>query len=345
MPIPGGHDHVCSTCSALIPDVDLESGAAIALLGKKYCATCKGHAVKDVSLDDLMEGSPAAPSPAKAPAAAKPAPKAAPRPAAAAPRTPVSGRPASSGRNRLKPVRRSSSKGPLIALVVILAVAALLAVVVINVSSGGPKPRPNPGAGTSTPTPEVPPETADSKAQLEFLKVETLSRRSDMSLDLILAAIEKAAPVCKGTPYEAKLEELRNNTIKQKEFVGAQEALQGLVDKIRLEVQADKDFRRYGELMEKLRSARQTASKGAPKKLAELQKIQSEYSSRYENAAKPFFDEINNAAQVLSREGRYDDALAQINRFPVHLRHSGAWNGLMRLKKGIEASRRRKRRP
>ena len=48
----------CSTCSAMVPDADLESGAAIALLGKNYCATCKSQAAKEVSLDDLMDDVP-----------------------------------------------------------------------------------------------------------------------------------------------------------------------------------------------------------------------------------------------------------------------------------------------
>src|SRR5436190_8604297 len=76
----------CDSCGSPIPDSDLETGAAVTLLGKRYCAGCKTEAIQGVSLEDLS-GAPAAPvrKPAAAakPAAAKAAP---PPPAPSSPR-------------------------------------------------------------------------------------------------------------------------------------------------------------------------------------------------------------------------------------------------------------------
>src|SRR6185503_14054071 len=71
----------CDSCGSPIPDSDLETGTAITLLGKRFCAGCKTEAIQGVSLDELG-GRPAAPRAA----APKPAP---PRPPPATRTPPV----------------------------------------------------------------------------------------------------------------------------------------------------------------------------------------------------------------------------------------------------------------
>src|SRR5206468_4717643 len=54
---------ICDTCGKTITDEDLETGSAIAVLGKSYCPACKAEAMKEISLEDLAKPS-ASPRPA-----------------------------------------------------------------------------------------------------------------------------------------------------------------------------------------------------------------------------------------------------------------------------------------
>src|SRR5689334_291406 len=95
----------CDSCGSPIPDSDLETGNAVTLLGKRYCAGCKTEAIQNVSLDDLAArpGS-AASAPRPAPSPARPAVKAPPRAAAPAPAAPKAAAPA--------PAKTPAAKAP-----------------------------------------------------------------------------------------------------------------------------------------------------------------------------------------------------------------------------------------
>jgi len=335
---------VCSRCGAGIPEEDLETGSAISVLGKSFCAACKGKAVQDISLDDLMEAStqPGRPSPLASSQPAAPARTPAPKPAAAAAPTPRASPPPrrpETARLRIAQLRRRS-KAPLVAG----AAAALVAVAVtafLVTRDRGPKPpavTPNPPVTTSSTgdPPKPPADLRMEKAQVAFTSAEMSARRADLDYDQVLAGIENARPACKGTPYETKLEELRNRVLKEKDIVEGTRILNPLVDELKAAVAADPNFARYADLVPSFEKARELASRSSPQKLGEINVLQSDYSGRYEKAAEPFHAEIKEYAAAVADEKRYDLALKKIDTFPVHLRRSGAWKELEKLKQDIE---------
>jgi hypothetical protein len=336
----------CDSCGSPISDSDLESGAAITLLGRRYCTSCKTEAIQNVSLEELADK----PAPRPAPSKAPPRP-----PVASASRAPVKPpepppAPARSEK-KLVPKRATSaptapSRAPLL-----IGIAALVVVLVIVggivAFRGGPSAPPGHGSTDPGPsskkTPAPPGQDRETQAAEAYAKVELLTRRAGVSVELILAAVEKARPACRGTEWEKRLEELRSKAAREKETEDAARDLSPLVDELKGAVATDPEFKRYAELQPKFQLALEMAGKTAAARMPEIRALQKEYNGRYERTAEPFYNEINEAATSLSEERRYDDALKRIDTFPQYLRHSGAWLSLEQLKKDIE--RRRKQLP
>jgi hypothetical protein len=333
----------CTACSKPIPEIDLESGAAIAILGKSYCAACKAEAMKSISLEDLMR--PAAERTAKPPppkaVAAPPPPKAAPTPEKKAPPPQATPRPAPPGKTppgrRAVPLPPRRSKATLVASLLVGA-GAVLALVVLATSGKGPakKPEPPPVAdpGPRLPSPK-PADLREAAAEEAYAKALTVSQRSDLPIDDALAAIDRAMSACRGTSFEAKLESLRGKVALEKEKLESSKGIDRAIADLRIAVAADKDFKRYGELQAQFQAVRERAAKAGGTAPAEVQELHREYSAQYERAAQPWYDEIKEAAPVLADEKRFDDALAKIDTFPAPLRHSGAWRELEKLRAEI----------
>lgn len=341
---------ICDTCGKMITDEDLETGSAISVLGKSYCVACKEQAMKDISLDDLA-GPPVArtaPLPASTPKPAPPkgggveiirleAPK--DLPPQATPRTVVA--PPRSSQRRA-PGRPTGSKTALLFAGAAVGIGVILAVILLVSSGGGgaAKKDPGPTSSSTKPSPPLPaPPTTDTreeKAEEAYRKAITVSRRSESSFEEIMAALDRAIPDCRGTKYEAELEKLRAGAIRDKDQMEAVRGLQPLLDDLRKSVAADTTFARFGEIQEKFQKARELASRSASTRVGEINQLQQDYAGRYEKAAEPHLKEIEFAAQVLSDDRRYDDALAKIETFPKEFRQSGAWRSLDNLKKEIE---------
>jgi len=345
---------ICDSCGKTITDEQLESGSAIFVLGRSYCPGCKGQAVKDISLDDLA--APPEPPPKAAP---KPPVKSAlppastPRPAPAkgveviklgapkdpppeaTPRTVMALR---AGQRRTAARPTGSKVGLLIA-----GVAGALAIALVLATRGGgaekqkQKPDPIPVA-EKTPTPPPVP-TLEEKAEEAYRRAITVSRRAESSVEEILAAIDRAAPDCRGTKYEAELEKVRNGALRDREQTEAGRSLQPLLEELRSAVASDTGFRRFSEIQDKFQKARELASRSASNRIGEINQLQQDYGGRYEKAADPHLKEIEFTAQVLTDDRRYDEALAKIETFPRELRQSGAWKSLDNLKKDIERKR------
>lgn len=343
----------CASCAAPVPHEALETGAAILLLGKAYCPSCKGAAARGVSLEDLSTPGPAAFDRSPKPAPAKPKlPPAKPAPPARAkaerseaptlresPDAPLA-RPTAEAppprAARVPPSRRAapSKKPPLVAG---LAVAALgLAALAFFFLRPGPKPStgdaPTPKAGPAVST-SADPETRGKEA---FAAVEVLLRRGDVDLDRLLAAIEAARPACKGSSYAARLDEARVKALADREKAEAGRAFEPLLEELKKAVADDAEFRRYGELLPKFQKARELAGRHSSGAVSTVAALQQDYSGRYEKEAQPHYDRIQPAAEQLANERRYDDALKFIDSFPAHLRASGAWRGLAQLKDRVE---------
>ena len=109
-----------------------------------------------------------------------------------------------------------------------------------------------------------------------------------------------------------------------------------LLDELKGAVATDPEFKRFAELQSKFRMALEMAGKTASPRMAEIRALQKDYNGKYEKLAEPHYAEINEAAAQLAEERRYDDALRKINTFPQHLRHSGAWTNLDKLRQDIE---------
>jgi hypothetical protein len=332
----------CDSCGSPIPDSDLETGNAISLLGKRYCAGCKTEAVQSVSLDDLA-ANPAAPRPAAPKPAARPAPK---PPAKALPPVPAPG-PARAERAERKaaprrpaPAAKTSSRAPiLIAAAAAVAIVGIVAGVVVfrsgstppSETSGPVKPGSSQGSNPNRPAP-------DRETQAE-----EVSLRAGVSWDLVIAAAVKAKPDCLGTPWEKRLEELRSRAAHEKETEDAARDLTPLVDELKGAVATDPDFKRYAELQPKFQLALEMAGKTSPAKMPEIRALREGYNRKYEKLAEPHYDRIHEAATSLAEERRFDDALRQIDSFPQNLRQSGAWMTLEKLRQDIE--RRKKSQP
>jgi hypothetical protein len=350
----------CDSCGSPIPDSDLETGAAIILLSKRYCSGCKSEAMQSVSLDDLgPKAAPARaaappPQPRKpAPAAKAPSPSPAPPPKAAPPapakaRTPEPSpvpKPAVEAKRperKAAPARRPSTSAPAASRMplVIGGIAAVIlviagAVVVLRGKETPTDPDRQPTKGATGPAPTSP-EDREAQARDAFAKVLDLANRTGVSWDLVLAAADKARPACRGTACEKKLEEIRTRAVQEKEAEEASREITPLLDELKGAVATDPEFKRYPELQTKFRIALETASKAGSVKRDEIRALQRDYNGRYEKLAEPHYTEINEAAMQLADERRFDDAIRKINTFPQHLRHSGAWMNLEKLKKDIE---------
>ncbi len=333
----------CNGCGAKIPEEDLETGSAISVLGRSFCSSCKGKAVQDISLDDLLESDSPPPRAARPPFPAPAPPRpAAPRPSPPPPVPPPRNPPASRRPEtaRLKVARlRPRSRAPLVAgaLAAALAVAAT-AVLVSRNPDPGPQagPRVPPVPGPPEPLPPPPRDARTEKAETAYTAAEILARRSDRGYDEILASIEQSRPACRGTPFEARLEELRNRVLREKEVFEGTKAFNGLVEELRAAVASDSGFARYAELVPKFEKARELAARAAPERISEVSSLHQDYSGRYRKAAESHYAEIREYADTMVEEKRYDLALRKIDTFPVHLRHSGAWKILDQLRAEIE---------
>ena len=322
----------CASCGAAVPPEALETGAAILLLGKAYCPACKGAAARNVSLDDLATPGPAAFQISPAP---PPPPTAPPKPKSAAAPPPVRERPATVPRAHPSRVRPPSRKPVFIGGAVL---AALIVVVAAAVAfRPGPAAKPGPAPADPGPTTtRLPAADPEARAKEAWAGVEPLLRRGDVDADRVLAAIEAARPACKGTSYAARLDEARVKVLADRDRAEAGKGFDPLFEELKKAVASDPEFRRYEELVPKFQKARELAALASPAAVASLNQLQSEYGGRYEKEAEPHYENIHAAAEQLASEKRYDDALKFIDSFPKHLRSSGAWRGLQRLKDQIE---------
>lgn len=341
----------CDSCGSPILDSDLETGAAVTLLGKRYCPGCKSEAIQSVSLDDLAKRSAPSKSPPKPPSpkAAAPSPstpptmKAAPAKAATPPSparpAPAKAAPGSDSRKPLprRPVTAPPpSNKPLIlasaaVAVVLAAVGAYYIFKAAPVEDGGTSPK----GPTASPV-KGPPADPAAAARDAFAKVEQLAGNPGVSWDHLLAAADKARPLCKGTEWEKKLEEIHSHAKQEKEAEEASREITPLLDELKGAVATDPEFKRFPELQKKFEALLEMAGKSRSVKMTEIRALQREYNGKYEKLAEPHYTEINEAAVQLADERRFDDALRKINTFPQHLRHSGAWLSLEKLKQDIE---------
>ncbi len=339
----------CDSCGSPIRDSDLETGRAVLILGKRYCAGCKSEAMKGVSLDELS-----GPVPPPAPAAAKKAPPPAPKPAAArppaakAPPAPPSAPPPAPARVERKALARRPSapaaprpRGPLIAAVAggVLLLVAGGATLALREPS-----RPSPSASPRSPAsiaPAVPAATPEARAREAFLRVQELAAGPGASAQLILAAVEKARPACKGTAFEKQLETLATKAQRDKESEDSARELAPLIDELKGAVATDSEFKRYSELQPKFLLAVETAAKAGSSRVGEIRTLQNDYNSRYEKLAEPYAAEIREAAVALADERRYDDAIRKIDTFPPQFRNSGTWATLQKLRQDIERKKKK----
>jgi hypothetical protein len=331
----------CDSCGSPISDSELESGEAITLLGKRYCAGCKSEAIQSVSLDDLSGKSPAAPP--------APARKTAARPAAPAPKPPPPRPAAPAVRADPPPPRRepralpkkgraasTPSRTPLVAAGAALFVTLLVGGYVAFRGSPVPPPAAPRVMPPTLPVPASAPQDRETQARAAFSKVEEISRRAGASSSLLLAAIEQARPACQGTEWEKRLDTLRAMAQKAKEAEDSARDLAPLIDELKGAVSTDTEFKRYSELQPKFQLAIETAGRTQSTRLTELRALQHDYNSRYDKLAEPFYSEISVAANALANERRYDDALRKIDTFPQQYRNSGSWTVLLKLKQDIE---------
>lgn len=346
----------CDSCGRPIPDSDLETGSAVTLLGKRYCAGCKTEAIQNVSLEDLASPSASAPAKVAAPRPATPGAKppqrtapprpAAPKPAPAAPPPAREPDPLQSRSAERRPaVRRSSaptatpSRTPMILGGAAVAAALVAAGAFFAFRGGDPLPEKS-GPGKTEPSGTTTLKTAgqdrETQAREAYAKVEELTRRANVSWDLLLAAIDRAKPACRGTEWEKRLEEIRTTATREKETEDAGKELAPLFDELKGAVATDPEFKRYVELQPKFQLALEMASKSGSVRRDEIRALQREYNGKYEKLAEPYYNRINEAANALADERRFDDALREISSFPQHLRHSGAWMSLEKLRQDIE---------
>ena len=332
----------CDSCGSPIPDSDLETGAAIILLSKRYCSGCKSEAMQSVSLDDLGPKAKSAAPAATPPQARRPAPPKAPSPVPAparpveAKRTEPAARPERKAASARRPAAPATSRKPLVIAGIVVGVLAIVGAVVLLRGDPVPADPGKPPTKGPTGTVAASPEDREAQARDAFAKVQDLAERTGVSWELVLAAADKARPACKGTGWEKKLEEIRSRAVHEKEVEEASREITPLLDELKGAVATDPEFKRYPELQSKFQIALETASKAGSVKRDEIRALQREYNGKYEKLAEPHYSEINEAAVQLADERRFDDALRKINTFPQHLRHSGAWMNLEKLKKDIE---------
>ncbi|HVR86495.1 MAG TPA: hypothetical protein VMU54_19385 [Planctomycetota bacterium] len=323
----------CDSCGSPIPDADLETGQAVTLLGKRYCSGCKADAIQNVSLEDLSSGPPAAArKPAQASKPAAPGPVLAKR-AATSPPSPARLERKAPARRPVSPAT-APSRTPLIASAA--GVVALLCAGGAFLAFRDSPPAPSSPVKTSTTSPPVAPADSEAKARLSFLLVQELAGRPGTSSEVVLAAAEKARSTCKGSAFERPLEAIIAKAQRDREAEVSARELAPLIDELKGAVATDPEFKRYSELQPKFLLAIESAAKSGSPRVNEIRVLQSDYNSRYEKLAEPYYNEIHEAAVALADERRYDDALRKIETFPQRFRNSGSWTTLQKLRQDIE---------
>lgn len=332
----------CGQCGTPIEEADLESGAAIRLKGRNFCGACKADAAKAFSIQDLTSGKAAPPgkrppaAPVRAPAPPPP-PRVKPQPAEPPPPAPEPSR----LQSRRRPAPPSASARNPLTLPILGGLGAAAAVggfIFFIVGTRSPNPLPSPGTGPA-PAPVVQPDPALSPAEQArqlFKQVETLARNADIPPDEVLARLDKLLPALKGTEFALKAADIRQAIQKERDAARGALELEPVIAELKKNVAADPEFRNFPALRDQFQKVRDLAARSAPARTPEIQRLQSDYTTRYEKAAEPFYAEIHEAATVYADERRYADALKKIETFPAHLRHSGTWKGLAQLKADVE---------
>jgi hypothetical protein len=214
-----------------------------------------------------------------------------------------------------------------------LAASALAALVAIAVLASQKDPGARPPQPPARPSPAASPL---ERAAAALREAETLAARQDLPADEVAARLENLLAGLRGTEQESKVSALLEKVRREADAARATKIIDPQIAALRADIQADADFSRYPEFRDRFQKLRDLAGTSAPARLPEIQKLQSEYSARYEKAAEPRYEQIREAATVLADERRYPDALKQIESFPEKFRHSRAWAGLQQLRADVE---------
>jgi concanavalin A-like lectin/glucanase superfamily protein len=253
----------CGACQVQVRGADLEKGLALRVDGRAYCAKCAPAILRSLPSEkaDQLRGRPPAPSASSRITSAR---------LRALPHAP----PPSTRKTVAPPNRKPLFIGSGVAVLVLIATAAVL-------MSGDPprreeaeRPPDNAATPKSAKTPANP-EAAKALADLERFAA------SSSDPTEILGRCDEAARMVKGTPQEARLNEIRARATEAKKVQDAGQSITMGLEQVRSMRKYDPAFERKAEITRLLARMKEM---GGPRQ-AEVQKTLDEYLKEADAAA------------------------------------------------------------
>jgi len=316
----------CDVCGERILEQDFNTGRALVLLNKNYCAVCKDKAVRNIGIDESLADLPPAP-PVKQPTtgtikSVPPVPRPssgmmrAVPPAVNTRKAPTGVAKAPSPPTRTRPAPAVPRPPTALYAGIGVAGAALIGIVLLLVvGGGGPSKRPEPSAEDAAATVMTRLRAmADAKGDPEK----------------ILAECRSAQPVVAGTRHEDELRRIEKETAARAKQAKAASQIERLLADHRKIVEGDPQFARLDEARRLLDDAL-GAARDAGTREKEVADLRSAYLDRFQKAAREAGEAARRDAEALVRDERYEDVIAAIERFPLQFRSTEAWPALQAI--------------
>ncbi len=289
----------CQVCGERILEQDLDAGKAVSAAGHNYCSKCRDQAPAEV----LRAAAPATPKRAPAP-----------------PSTRIE-RPLPAHHHAPAPAK--SNNGIIIGAVVGVVVLILL-VAVFAMSGGGAPTKPTPDKGGSTANPG--PKTATNEASVTqtdpakaardtFDKLRAYSIEKQNDPGAVVARIQEDLPKLTGSAFYVEAEMLLREHQRAIDQRKVQKIVDELIEKIALTEKSDPDFNSRTKVERWIAETRPLCTDGVQG--SRLDEAERAYRNRFEAAATARAGEILDRAAKLQREKKYDDALRELDSYPM----------------------------
>lgn len=317
----------CEGCGERILEEEFVKGRAVTILDKNYCGTCKGAAVRNLSLGDAFEDEAVKPS-APVRKVKSPLPVRMVRKS--------SGVAATIPREKARPVVRPVPKFSTRKVAVAGAAAVVGILFLVLMLPRGESP------SLEAPAGESPKGSTVSAADRAYREVRKIIEESPDQTEKILVRIEAALGPCRGTAHGQTLLDLQQKYQKELQTKKTLAELEPLLTDVKTIAATDSAFTRGEEFAAKAQKARDLIMRHSPGRVAELKKAENDYGRRREEAAQEPFERIYGLAEQLRKEGRIEDAVATLQQFPPELRDTNRWLTLENILRQIEADKKPK---
>lgn len=310
----------CEVCGDRILEADLQSGKALMVAGRDYCAKCRDKAPKVV-------GGPATQVPG---VMMKDSTR----------RVVTAGPGTSKVDHRHHPPGPRPAAGKPAGLIAAAAIGGILVLLAAFTMLPGGDSKNGP---TKTPTVRTPPPspTADPVkiAREAYDRLRDFVMENKSSPDAVIARIEADLPKLAGTSFEgetrALLEEARKARDRRQRVEQAEKIL---VQVLEIEV-GDREYEKRAEVKAKFGEAKGIVGPAETEVLERIVKAETAYEENFQKAAAEAADELIEAAARLDKNHKHLECLQKIGEFPASFADSEAAERVAEKRREFEESK------